>query len=138
MSGNGFLRQVPPRQERSVMETKEPEGMETEGEETEGTGQKESAKKRFEDRLDDVVDKFSKTMSDGIKRLESVFEDIKERPEVSKGKIKGLFRSSTGGSVLVIIGVVWLFYALGLLGNPIFPIILIVVGIYLMQRYKSD
>jgi hypothetical protein len=120
------------------METKEPEGTETEGKETEDTAPKESAKKRLEDRLDDVVDKFSKTMSDGVKRLESVFEDIKERPEVSKGKIKGFFRSSTGGSVLVIIGVVWLFYAIGLLGNPIFPIILIVIGIYLMQRYKSD
>ena len=43
-----------------------------------------------------------------------------------------------GGAVLIVIGFVWFFYAVGLLDNPIFPIIVIVIGFYLMQRYKSS
>jgi hypothetical protein len=118
------------------MEKNENEGMEQNEPETE-TGPPPRQKKGLEDKLDEFADKFSKTMSDGVKRMESAFQNIKD-DSATRGKIKGFFTSSHGGAVLVVIGVLWFFYAVGLFDNPVFPIILIVIGIYLMLRYKSD
>ena len=135
------------------METKEPEGSKPAGAEPKGVepestepagaepmepGGTPGAKKRLEEKIDDVADKFAKTMSDGVKRIESVLEDIKNRPDMPRGKIKGFFTSSTGGTVLLIVGIVWLLFTLGWFEWKGFPIILIAAGIYLMVRYKSD
>ena len=115
------------------METKGPEDQEPKGPEQEA-----GAEKGFESKLDDMADKFSKTMSEGVKRLESAFENIKEHPEDTKGKVKNFFKTSTGGTVILIIGILWLFVSQGWLKHPFFPIAAIGIGIYLMIRYKKQ
>jgi len=94
-------------------------------------------KKGIEEKMDEIADKFSKTMSEGVKRMETAFQNVKDDAETRK-KVKGFFTSSTGGAVLIVVGVLWFFYAVGLFNKPLFPIILIVIGAYLMFRYKSD
>ena len=110
---------------------------ETQAEEAPSTGQK----KNIEDKLDDFADRFSKTVTDGAKRMEEAFDrgikGFKENPNISSGKVKGFFTSSTGGAVLVVIGFVWFFYAVGLFDQPIVPILMIVLGFYLMRRYRN-
>jgi len=106
-----------------------------------GAGE-EQHKRGLEEKLDDFAEKFSKAMGDGVKRMENAFEkgfrDIRDNPSFSKSRVRGFFTSSTGGSILVVIGFVWLFYAVGLLDQPIFPALLIILGFYLMHKYKSD
>ena len=127
--------------------TKEPKE-EASGSASTGMGEEGAAdssaedKKGVEERLDEFADRFSNAVGEGVKRLESAFEkgmkDIKDNPQFSKSKVRGFFTSSAGGSVLVVIGFVWLFYAIGLLDNPVFPALMIIVGFYLMHRYKSE
>ncbi len=114
------------------METKGPEDQETKGPEQEA-----GAKKGFEDKLDEVADKFSKTMSDGVKQLESTFERIKDNPEDTKGRVTNLFKTFRGGTIILIVGILWLALSMGWLNIPLFPIIVIVIGIYLMYRNKN-
>jgi len=98
-------------------------------------------KKSFEEKLDSFADKFSHALSDGVKRMESAFEkgsqEIRDNPNFSKSRVRGFFTSSAGGSILVVIGFIWLFYAIGLLDKPVFPALMIIVGFYIMHRYKS-
>jgi hypothetical protein len=100
------------------------------------------SKQSVEDKLDGFADRFSKAMTDGVKRMEDAFDrgmkSLKDHPDITSGRVKGFFRSSTGGSVLVIVGFVWFFYAVGLLDNALFPILVIILGIYLMYRYRSE
>ena len=81
-------------------------------------------------------------MGEGVKRMEGAFEkgikSVRENPELSRAKIKGFFGSSTGGGILVIVGFVWLFYALGLLSMPLFPILVIFMGLYVLYRSRKD
>ena len=101
-----------------------------------------TGKKGMEEKLDEFADRFSKAVTDGVKRMEGAFEkgvhDIRDNPSFSKSRVRGFFTSSTGGSVLVVIGFVWLFYAIGLLDKPVFPALLIILGFYIMHRYKSE
>ena len=101
-----------------------------------------TGKKGMEEKLDEFADRFSKAVTDGVKRMEGAFEkgvhDIRDNPSFSKSRVRGFFTSSTGGSVLVVIGFVWLFYAVGLLDKPVFPALLIILGFYIMHRYKSE
>lgn len=115
------------------METKGPEDQEQKGPEQEA-----GAKKGFEDKLDEMADKFSETMSEGVKQLEGAFANIKDHPEDTKGKVKNFFKTSTGGTVILIIGILWLFLSQGWLSNAFFPIVVIGIGIYLMVRYKTN
>jgi hypothetical protein len=114
------------------METKGPQDQDPKGPE-----QEPKPKDGFDEKLDEVADKVSKTMSEGVKRLESAFESVKDNPEETKGKVKNFFKTSTGGTVILIIGILWLFLSQGWLTFPLFPVIVIGIGIYLMYRYKS-
>ena len=106
-------------------------------EDPKGPEQEAGTKKGFEEKLDEVADKLSNTMSDGVKRLESTFENIKDHPENTKGKVKNFFKTSTGGTVVLINGILRLFLSQGWLNIPLFPIIVIGIGIYLMYRNKN-
>ena len=109
------------------------------GEEAQSSGTGEAAgKKSVEERLDEFGDRFSKAMMDGVKRLEGAFDkgmqNLRDNPDLNSGRVRGFFSSSSGGVVLVVIGFVWFFYAVGLLDKPIFPILMIILGFYLMYR----
>ncbi|MFQ5479451.1 MAG: hypothetical protein ACE5EO_12795 [Candidatus Krumholzibacteriia bacterium] len=106
------------------------------------SGAEARPRKGVEDRLDDIANRFSKAMSEGVRRMEGAFDkgikSVRENPELSKAKIRGFFSSSTGGGILVIVGFIWLFYAIGLLDKPVFPIIVILLGLYLLYRHRDD
>lgn len=107
-----------------------------------GTGPGEHAgtardRKEFEDRLDRFADRLSGAMSDGVKKLEEAFDKSKENVRTdsqSKGKFSG---SPRMGMILVGLGIVWLLYSLGVLRQPIFPILLIVLGVYFLLRDRG-
>jgi hypothetical protein len=102
------------------------------------------SKKSVEDKLDDLADRFSRGMTDGVKRMEAAFdrgmENLKNDPNIGSQttRVKSFFKSSTGGVVLILIGFVWFFYTIGWFDSPVFPILLIILGFYLMQRYKNE
>lgn len=95
-------------------------------------------KKDFEEKLDEIADEVSKTVSEGVKRLEETVSSIKERPEISEGKVKSFFTSPMGGLVVLVIGLLWFFNAVGLFDNKVLPVILIAIGIYMMVKFNSD
>jgi hypothetical protein len=111
----------------------------TGAEESTGAGEKKSV----EDRLDDVAERFSRVMSDGVKRMEGAFERGMENLKRDEAfgekttKVTHFFQSSTGGVVLILLGFVWFFYTIGWFDSPIFPILLIVIGFFMMQKYRS-
>ena len=111
-------------------------------------GQNESGQTKeqrdFEGKLDEYANKISQAVSDGVKRVEEAFEKGKqnlraesgEGGEAGKGGIKGLKGSPRSGVVLIGIGIVWLLYIAGLFGHVIFPILLIILGIYFLVRNR--
>jgi uncharacterized membrane protein len=109
-----------------------------EGYGTRDPGTPPGGKKNFEEKLDEIADEVSKTVSEGVKRLEETVSSIKERPEISESKIRTFFTSPMGGLVVLIIGVLWFFNAVGLFDNKVLPVILIAVGIYMIFKFKSD
>jgi len=94
-------------------------------------------RREFEDRLDGFADKFSRSMSDGVKKLEEAFDKGKDnlRTDMDSGEGK-LSGSPRMGMILVGLGIVWLLYALGVLSQPIFPVLLIVLGVYFLLRNR--
>jgi hypothetical protein len=96
------------------------------------------ARREFEEKLDEIADKVSQTVSDGVKRLEDTVSNIQARPEINESKIKSIFTSPMGGLIVVIIGVLWFFNAVGLFDNKVLPVILIAVGIYMIAKFNSD
>ena len=118
----------------------------TEDAKTQETGPEPEAgegrpKRNVEEKLDDFADRFSKSMSEGVRRMEDAFDkgfqSFKDNPNISSGKVKGFFSSSSGGIFLVVVGFAWFFYAVGLFDNPIFPILMIVLGFFLMYKNRS-
>ena len=109
---------------------------------SEPKAEQRKSKLHVEDRLDDFADRFSRAMSDGVKKMEDAFEkgmdNIKSNPKFQEGRLRGFFTSSAGGAILVIVGVVWFAYAVGLLSNWLIPLLIIALGAYLMHRYKAD
>jgi hypothetical protein len=101
----------------------------------EPTGSSDS--KEFEDRLDSFADKFSKTMSDGVKKLEDAFDKGKDNLRQDMGsEHKRLSGSPRMGAILLGLGLVWLLHTLGALDHVIFPILVIVLGIYFLLRNR--
>jgi len=92
----------------------------------------------FEGKLDEYANKISQAVSDGVKRVEEAFERGKENlksesAEGGAGRMKGSARS---GIVLIGVGIVWLLYIAGLFEHVVFPILLIVLGIYFVVRNR--
>ena len=101
-----------------------------------------TGKRHVEDRLDDVAERFSSVMSEGVKRMEDAFDKgmkaVKANPNLSGGNLKGFFLSSTGGTVLIIFGVIWFLFVVGLFTHWVFPMLVIAIGAYLMYRYRAE
>jgi len=99
-----------------------------------GTGDR----REFEDKLDGLADKFSKTMSDGVKKLEDAFDKGKGnlRADMESEENKKISGSPRMGAILLGLGLVWLLYAMGVLSQPIFPILLIILGVYFLVRAR--
>ncbi len=96
------------------------------------------ARLHFEEKLDEIAEKVSQTVSDGVKRLEDAASRIKERPEFFESKTKNFFKSPMGGIVVTIIGVLWFFNAVGLFKNWVLALVVTGAGIYMIYRFKSD
>jgi hypothetical protein len=102
------------------------------------SGPPPGAKKDFEEKLDDVAEKVSQTVSEGVKRLEEAASKIKDRPEFTEGRVKTFFTSPMGGVVVTLIGVLWFFNAVGLFKNWVLALVVMGVGIYMIYRFKSE
>lgn len=92
----------------------------------------------MEAKLDEVADRVSRTVSEGVKRVEEVAANIKQRPEFSQGRVKRFFTSPLGGLVVTIIGVLWFFNAVGLFRSWIVALIVTGIGIYMIYRFRSE
>lgn len=96
------------------------------------------SQREFESRLDAYADKISRAVGDGVARLEEVFERGKRNVEsdTPESGVEGLKGSPRSGIILIGIGIVWLLYIAGLFEHVIFPILLIIVGIYFVIRNR--
>lgn len=101
--------------------------------------------KDWEQKLDRAAERVAGTVKDGVRVLEDAYEKGKEglmnetrgassgaAPESGSAK-KGTPRL---GLVLVALGIVWLLHSLGILDQPVFPILLIILGVYFIARSK--
>jgi hypothetical protein len=107
--------------------------------ETNQTGSTSEKRQRdFDSKLDEYANKISQVVSDGVKRVEEAFDRGRENLKASdaEGGAKGLKGSPKSGIILIGIGIVWLLYIVGLFEHVIFPIILIILGIYFIIRNR--
>lgn len=102
--------------------------------------------KDWEQRLDRAAERVAGSVKDGVRVLEDAYEKGKEglmnesraassgtaAPEAAGAK-KGTPRL---GLVLVALGIIWLLHSLGILDQPVFPILLIILGVYFIARSK--
>lgn len=100
----------------------------------------------WEQRLDRVAERVAGSVKDGVRVLEDAYEKGKEGlmnetrapsggtgdPEAGGAK-KG---SPRLGLALVALGIIWLLHSLGILDQPVFPILLIILGVYFIARSK--
>ena len=115
--------------------------------------------KQWEDRLDRAADRVSRAVSGGVHVLENAYEKGKETlkeefdghrptgdttadatdtgaPPASGAPAPKAKGSPRLGLVLVAVGLIWLLNSLGILTQPVFPILLIVLGVYFIARAK--
>lgn len=113
--------------------------------------------KQWEERLDRAADKVSQVVGEGVHVLEDAFakgkDTLKEEMDSRLGPAspKTGATGTAGGSpspaagtkgsprlglMLVGLGIVWLLHSLGILDQPVFPILLIVLGVYFIVRAK--
>jgi hypothetical protein len=97
--------------------------------------------KGFEKKLDEVTEKFSKTVSEGVKRVEETFEkgkeNLKNNPE-ARDRWKSFITSPAGGMIFAVVGAVWLLSTMGVFNHPVFPILLIILGLYLIFKKHPE
>ena len=117
--------------------------------------------KEWEERLDRAADRASRVVTSGVHMLEDAYEKGKE---TLKDELDGRTRASSEtvanandpaahsaftaepkkaskgsprlGLMLVAVGIIWLLNSLGVLNQPVFPILLIVLGVYFVARAK--
>jgi hypothetical protein len=116
--------------------------------------------KQWEQRLDRAADKVSKVVGDGVHVLEDAYAKGKETlqdefearrgpgstgpggaaPEAPPGSAEAPRATHRGsrklGLMLVGLGIVWLLHTLRILDQPVFPALLIALGIYFVARSK--
>ena len=96
------------------------------------------ARPQFEEKLDEIAEKVSQSVSEGVKRLEDAASRIKERPEFYEGKTRSFFASPLGGIVVTLIGILWFFNAVGLFRNWVIALVVTGVGIWMIYRFRPD
>jgi hypothetical protein len=117
--------------------------------------------KEWEERLDRAADRVSHVVSTSVHVLEDAYEKGKE---TIKDELDGHTRASSEtianandpaaqsaftaepkraskgsprlGFMLVAVGIIWLLNSVGLLNQPIFPVLLIGLGVYFVARAK--
>jgi len=117
--------------------------------------------KQWEERLDRAADRVSRAVTSGVHVLEDAYEKGKETlkeemdghrttasetpsatidPAAQSAFTAEPKRASKGsprlGLMLVAVGIIWLLNSLGVLNQPVFPILLIVLGVYFIARAK--
>jgi hypothetical protein len=95
--------------------------------------------KEFESKLDEYANKISGAVSDGVKKVEAAFEKGKEniKAESADGEgLKGLKGSPRMGLILVVVGILWLLFTLDFFDQWIFPVLLVIVGLYFVIRNR--
>jgi len=93
----------------------------------------------FENRLDGFADKMSRTVADGVTKMEEAFDKGKANVKADmegEGEKRRLASSPRMGLLLVAAGLLWLLHSLGLFSQPVFPIMVVAVGIYLILRHR--
>lgn len=106
-----------------------------------GRHEDQGSHEKFEEKMDKATDKFSKSISEGMRRMEESFEQSKKNLQGTANiseKYKHIFNYPTGGFILVVVGFVWLMYAVGFFEIWLFPIILIIIGLYMMLKKSSS
>ncbi len=100
--------------------------------------------KEWEQRLDQMAERVAGSVKDGVRVLEDAYEKGKE---TLHSETSGTAASTTKGTpakkgsprlglALVALGIIWLLHVLGILDQPVFPILLIVLGVYFIARSK--
>jgi len=100
--------------------------------------------KEWEQRLDRMAERVAGSVKDGVRVLEDAYEKGKETVQ---SETRGTADAATEGGVvkkgsprlglaLVALGIIWLLHTLGILDQPVFPILLIVLGVYFIARSK--
>jgi hypothetical protein len=102
----------------------------------------------WEERLDRYADQTAHAVRKGVNVLEDAFDKGKEtlkeeaaRKEEGAGAGESSEPAPNRGSrrlglVLVFLGIIWLLHSLGILDQPVFPILLVILGIYFLTRSK--
>ncbi len=102
----------------------------------------------WEERLDRYADRTAHAVRKGVHVLEDAFDRGKETlKEETARKEEGADTGESSeptpnrgsrrlGLVLVFLGIIWLLHSLGILDQPVFPILLIVLGVYFLTRSK--
>jgi hypothetical protein len=103
--------------------------------------------KEWEERLDRVAERVAGGVKDGVRVLEHAYEKGRDslmnetRASSTETSAPAEPREAKKGSkrlglALVALGIVWLLHSLGILDQPIFPILLIILGVYFIARSK--
>lgn len=103
--------------------------------------------KDWEEKLDRAAERVAGSVKDGVRVLEDAYERGREGLfDEARGASAGQAAAPEAGSTkkgtprlglaLVALGIIWLLHSLGILDHPIFPIILIILGVYFIARSK--
>ncbi len=97
------------------------------------------AEKEIESKMDQTTKKFTETVADGVKKIEEAFdkgkENLKEDIKASQG-MKNLKGSPRMGLIMLGLGFAWLLHIFGLFNHAVFPILLMIAGIYFVLRSR--